>query len=79
MGAIIPKRETSVGARVLVYAAGAAGLESHGQFVRDCRVYPWPFDVHEGKWGDAEALSKRVWAEMMEKLEKAVPGVSKNV
>lgn len=63
----------------MVYAAGGAGAESHGQFLRDCRVYPHPLDVHKGKWGDAEQLSKRVWEEMMEKLEKVVPGVSKNI
>lgn len=47
--------------------------------MRDCRVYPWPLDVNKGKWGAAGELSKRVWKEMMEKLDVVVPGISNSV
>lgn len=79
LGFVMHKRKPEVGARTLVHAAGGAGVESHGQFMRDCRVYPFPLDHNKGAWGDEKVLRKRVWRQILEKLELAVPGISNSV
>ncbi|EIM87346.1 NAD-P-binding protein [Stereum hirsutum FP-91666 SS1] len=79
LGFVMHKRKPEVGARTLVHAAGSAGVESHGMFLRDCKVYPFPLDHNKGPWGDEKTLRKRVWAEIMEKLERIVPGISSSI
>lgn len=72
----VMQRKTSVGARTLVHAV-AAGRESHGQYLNDCHVHPSPLDT--GKLGDEGELRRRIWGELVTKLEKIEPGVSKDV
>lgn len=70
--ATLLQRKTHVGARTLVHAT-AAGKESHGQFLSACHVEVSPLD--SGKW-EEEKLRKRIWNELMMRLEKIEPGVS---
>lgn len=83
----IVQRKTAVGARTLVHGA-SAGKETHGQLLTDCAVHASPLDqgkwkeaaIKEGKSGDdldEAKLRKRIWNELMIKLEKVEPGVSK--
>ncbi|KAI9817911.1 MAG: hypothetical protein M1832_004531 [Thelocarpon impressellum] len=68
-------RSAEVGSRTLV-AAAAAGVESHGQYLDDCRVG----QVHGNVSGaQGQATQKRVWAELAAKLEEIQPGVLQNV
>lgn len=69
-------RSVEVGARTLVHAAGA-GPETHGKFLSGCEEYISPVDAK--LWGNEEELQKRIWSEVLMKLEKVSPGVSKNV
>lgn len=69
-------RSMEVGARTLVHAAGA-GPETHGKFLSECEVHIMPMEAK--LWGDEEELQKRIWSEVMMKLEKVAPGVSKIV
>ncbi|EIM87341.1 NAD-P-binding protein [Stereum hirsutum FP-91666 SS1] len=69
-------RKASIGARTLVHAA-SAGKESHGQYLSDCHVSLSPLDIK--KWGNEEELRKRIWGELMMKLERVEPGVSQIV
>lgn len=69
-------RKASIGARTLVHAA-SAGKESHGQYLSDCHVSLSPLDIK--KWGNEEELRKRIWGELMMKLERVEPEVSQIV
>ncbi|OTA95459.1 hypothetical protein M434DRAFT_69350 [Hypoxylon sp. CO27-5] len=68
-------RTTEEGSRNLVYGAGG-GSETHGQYLEMCRVTR-PSTVVVGPNGSQ--TQKRVWDEVMAKLEKIVPGVSGNL
>ncbi|KAF2001231.1 NAD(P)-binding protein [Amniculicola lignicola CBS 123094] len=59
-------RSVAVGASVYVYAAVAAGEESHGGFVGEWRVKAWP-GVMYGEEG--RRLGERVWEETRGELE----------
>lgn len=71
-------RTQEVGARTLVHAAGA-GRDTHGKFLSECEVYISAADPEAGLWENAEELQKRIWSEVVMKLEKVSPGVSKNI
>jgi NAD(P)-dependent dehydrogenase (short-subunit alcohol dehydrogenase family) len=68
-------RSSEAGSRTLVSAA-IAGKESHGQYENDCVVAPPSSFVtsEEGK-----VVQKRVWDELVGRLEKISPGVTKNL
>lgn len=65
-------RPTEVGARTLVYGAGA-GPESHGQYLPDCKITPM---VGPMKGEKGAELQSRVWEELKQKLEAIQPGVT---
>ena len=70
------QRKTHIGARTLVHAS-AAGKESHGKYLSDCRVYPLnPVERADLK-DEAEVLQGRVWEELVRKLERLEPGVTR--
>ncbi|KAH7040921.1 uncharacterized protein B0I36DRAFT_260386 [Microdochium trichocladiopsis] len=64
-------RDTELGSRTLVHAA-QGGRETHGQFLSDCRV-----DQASGwvRSADGQATQKKLWAELMEMLERTNPDV----
>jgi len=68
----IMARRTEVGARTLVYG-GSVGVESHGQYVPDCKIKP---TVGPTKGKEGTELQRRVWEELKQKLEAIQPGVT---
>ncbi|KAL1731778.1 hypothetical protein EV714DRAFT_248595, partial [Schizophyllum commune] len=64
-------RTPEEGARCVVYAAAAAGLDSHGALVADMDVFP-PFPFSETPTG--RALEQKIWKETLETAESLVPG-----
>lgn len=68
-------RTTEAGSRTLVHAA-SQGVESHGQYLSDCRVTP-PSTWVLSKEG--YEVQGRVWEELVEKLEKIQEGVTNNL
>ena len=77
MGAFLPLlgRTAEAGARTYV-AAAVAGRESHGKYLEDCKLST-PHEWVESEEGGR--VQKRVFAELMEILEKVEPGISKNI
>jgi retinol dehydrogenase-12 len=69
-------RTTEQGSRTLVHAATAAGPESHGQYLSDCKVMEPSEFVRSA---EGKKAGERVWEELSEKLEKIEPGVLKNL
>ncbi|KAF2702995.1 NAD(P)-binding protein [Pleomassaria siparia CBS 279.74] len=68
-------RTSEVGSRTLMTAA-AAGRESHGLYMDCCEVRdPSAFAIGE----EGQRLQKKVFDELMEELDRIVPGVSKNI
>lgn len=67
-------RSTEYGSRTLVHAA-SQGLETHGQYLSDCKVAP-PSALVLSDVG--KETQDRVWDELMKKLEAIKPGVSSN-
>ena len=83
-------RTPEEGARCVVYAAAAAGLDSHGALVADTEVFPYvvsliilahsyltynrPFPYSETPAG--RALEQKIWKETLEMAENVVPGSS---
>jgi retinol dehydrogenase 12 len=68
-------RSSEKGSRTLVHGA-VAGKEVHGQYVSECQVKPASAFVRSK---EGEKLQKRVWEELMAKLEKISPGISANL
>ena len=68
-------RTAEQGSRMLVHAA-SAGPETHGEYLDMCKVAPTA-SVTKGPEG--EKTQKKVWEELMAKLEKIEPGVSGNL
>lgn len=66
-------RPVEVGARTLVYGA-SAGLDTHGQYLPDCKITQPNRGLLKGKAG--EVLQRRVWNELKAKLETIRPGVT---
>ena len=71
-------RSTEVGSRTLL-ASAAAGEESHGQYMSDCKVIldgqpdgPNPWILKE----DGQKVSKSLWAEVKGILNEIQPGVT---
>jgi len=67
-------REAEMGSRTLVHGAVAAGTDTHGKYVSECRVKP------EGTWVKSEAspeTEKRLWSELVDILESIRPGVTR--
>lgn len=67
-------RTAEAGSRNLV-CAGAAGAETHGQYISDCEVQ-MPSEFVMSKEG--YEVQNRVWTELCEKLEAIKPGVTSN-
>ncbi|KAI9708961.1 MAG: hypothetical protein M1820_003655 [Bogoriella megaspora] len=68
-------RSTEYGSRTLLHAA-SVGKESHGVFLRDCSL--WPASAF-AESEEGRETGRRVWEEVSERLEKAVPGVTGNL
>ncbi|KAK9373645.1 uncharacterized protein V1513DRAFT_142589 [Lipomyces chichibuensis] len=68
-------RTTEVGGRTLVHSA-AAGSESHGQYMSECKVKQ-PSKFVRSKEG--ALAQKRVHKELMDILEAIQPGITKNI
>ena len=68
-------RTTEVGSRTLVHAAGA-GAETHGGYLNMCQVARTA-SVVEGPQG--REAQRRIWDELMVKLDEIEPGVSGNL
>lgn len=68
-------RTTEVGSRTLVHSA-AAGQESHGKYMSECKVKA-PSAFVRSKEG--EEAGRRVHLELLEILENIQPGVTKNI
>jgi len=72
---LLMARTTEMGSRTLV-AAAAAGKESHGQYMSECRVaQPSEFVRSE----EGKKTQERVYTELIAILEKIQPGISKNI
>jgi hypothetical protein len=68
-------RSTEVGSRTLVYAA-TQGPETHGHYIYDCKIQlPSTFVLSP----EGREVQDRVYEEILERLEKISPGVSKNL
>lgn len=67
-------RTPEMGSRNLVYA-GSQGAETHGQYLADCKITP-PAPIVTSDEG--QTLQKRVWNELLQKLESIKPGVTSN-
>lgn len=66
-------RSTEKGSRTLVHAA-SAGPESHGHYLHDCQItLPSPLVMS----AQGKIAQDRVWDELLAKLEKIHPGISK--
>ncbi|KAK8021966.1 Short-chain dehydrogenase [Apiospora rasikravindrae] len=65
-------RTTEQGSRTIFHAA-TQGAETHGQYMSDCRIDEPSETVTKGK-----ELQDRLWEELVAKLEKIEPGVTKN-
>ncbi|CAF9943735.1 MAG: hypothetical protein ALECFALPRED_001160 [Alectoria fallacina] len=65
-------RSTEVGSRTTVNAA-EGGEETHGQFLDDCTI------GERSPLLQDQAVQKRVWSELSEKLEKIQPGILQNL
>ncbi|KAE8453878.1 hypothetical protein EG329_007654 [Mollisiaceae sp. DMI_Dod_QoI] len=71
----IMARTTEMGSRT-IYAAAAAGEESHGQYMSDCVV------VQPSEWvlsAEGKQTGDRVWNELLDILEDIQPGISQNI
>ncbi|KAH7348787.1 short chain dehydrogenase [Rhexocercosporidium sp. MPI-PUGE-AT-0058] len=68
-------RTTEVGSRTLVHGA-SAGKETHGVYLSEC-VVGEPAAVVRGEKG--RVVQKRLWDELVVKLEKIVPSVTGNL
>jgi retinol dehydrogenase 12 len=67
-------RSTEVGSRTLVHAAGA-GPETHGEYLSNSQVTPPSWYVRSEA---GEQMQKRVWKELLQRLEEIEPGVTSN-
>ena len=68
-------RSTEAGSRTLM-AAAAAGEESKGQYMSDCKVAaPSEFVMS----GEGKETQEKVYTELIAILEKIQPGISKNI
>lgn len=68
-------RSTEAGSRTLV-AAAAAGEESKGQYMSECKVVP-PSEFVMSREG--KETQERVFTELIAILENIQPGISKNI
>lgn len=69
-------RSTEYGSRTETYAALDAGIESNGGYLDDCQLKGLaPFVTSE----EGKQVGKRVYEELMAKLERIQPGISKNI
>lgn len=68
-------RTTEVGGRTLVHSA-AAGDESHGQYMSECKVKEPSMFVRSR---DGVKSQERVHSELMAILESIQPGITQNI
>jgi NAD(P)-dependent dehydrogenase (short-subunit alcohol dehydrogenase family) len=68
-------RTTEAGSRTLV-AGASGGPETHGQYMDMCKVAPTASLVTSPA---GEKAQKRVWDELMQKLESIAPGAMANL
>ena len=68
-------RSSEEGSRTLVHGA-TAGTETHGQYLSECHVKPASAWVRSKEGGEVQ---KRIWEELMAKLEVISPGISANI
>ncbi|MCJ1380925.1 hypothetical protein MMC17_004034 [Xylographa soralifera] len=68
-------RTTEQGSRTLVNAA-SAGPETHGEYLNMCSVTPTATVVRSP---EGQKTQKRLWEELMTKLDRIEPGVSGNL
>jgi len=71
-------RTTEAGSRTLVHAC-AAGEASHGKYLSECQIGEVAPLVRKDEDEDGGELQRRVWDEVMHKLEAIRPGIGKNV
>lgn len=69
---LVLARTTEVGSRTLVHA-GSLGQESHGQYLSDAKITPPSVFVRSD---EGAATQKRVWDELVAKLEGIKKGVT---
>lgn len=71
---LILARSTEIGSRTLVHAA-SQGADSHGQYLCDCEIAePAPLVTSEV----GREVQRRVWSELVKKLEEIKPNVTRN-
>ena len=68
-------RSTEKGSRTLVNGT-VSGPETHGEYLNMCKVTPTA-SVTQGQQG--QKIQKKLWGELMEKLENIEPGISGNL
>jgi retinol dehydrogenase-12 len=75
IGKILLGRSTEVGSRNL-FASSVAGKESHGKYMADCNIAEPSAFV-----GSLEgaATQKRIYEELLQILERIIPGISKTI
>ncbi len=71
-------RTSEVGSRTLVHAA-TAGEETHGQYLSDCKVADVAPLVSQDAAEHRGQLQRRVWDEIVQKLESIQPGIMQNL
>ncbi|EZF75464.1 hypothetical protein H105_02978 [Trichophyton soudanense CBS 452.61] len=67
-------RSAQEGSRTLVHAA-TLGWEGHGKYLNDCKIDEGALSKFVKSSNGAQA-QKKVWGELLEKLEKISPGIS---
>ncbi|KAK2861152.1 hypothetical protein FQN49_004491 [Arthroderma sp. PD_2] len=70
-------RTAEVGSRTLVHAA-SLGWEGHGQYLNDCKIDEGALSSFVKSAEGAQA-QKKVWRELLDKLERIVPGIAGNI
>jgi NAD(P)-dependent dehydrogenase (short-subunit alcohol dehydrogenase family) len=75
---LVLARSTEVGSRTLLHAS-AAGEASHGKFLSSCEVWDVAPLVRRDEVERGGELQRRVWDEVMERLERIQPGIGGNV
>ena len=75
---LVLARSTEVGSRTLVHGA-TAGRETHGKYLSDAQVADPEMVSKLVKSEEGAEAQKKIWKELVEKLEKIEPRIMANV
>lgn len=74
---LLVARSAEMGSRTLLHAA-VAGPESHGLLCGSCEIYPGGLEAYE-ETPERERMQKKVWEQLVAKLESIEPGCVRSV